>query len=138
MSEERMVNIAVLSPSHIAITVRGKLESNSAWEIHHLVGTLLLPQTRHICIDFYHCNEFTESGLNLLFDFLAEMGDWGLSVELSGIAMDQFHFFRKWCEGANWKIHVQNGEYYSLILRGHEGDNYASVEDVYREESHGG
>ena len=58
MYSRKVVFIDQLSLHHIALSVKGVLDESSSWEIRHLVDSLLLPETRHVGINFRHCEEF--------------------------------------------------------------------------------
>ena len=116
MSAKKVVFIDHLSLHHIALSVKGVLDESSAWEIHHFVESLLLPQTYHVGINFRHCEEFRGLGLRVLLDFLSEMEDRGLAVELSGIAKDRFGPLRDALEGNTHEVRHEGSELYSIFM----------------------
>ncbi len=118
MCSKKVVFIDQLSLHHIDLFVRGELDGPSAWEIRHLVDSLLLPETRHVGINFRRCEEFRGMGLRVLLDFISEMEDRGLSLELSGIAKDCLGLFRDTLEGNKHKIWNEGRELYSIFMVG--------------------
>ncbi len=134
MSSKKVVFIDQLSLHHIAPFVRGVLDGPSAWEIRHLVDSLLLPDTRHVGINFRHCEEFRGFGLRVLLDFISEMEDRGLVLELSGIAKDCFGPFRDALEGNKHEVKNEGSEPYSIFLVGRPKWE-APVDDILRNRS---
>ena len=116
MSAKKVVFIDHLSLHHIDLFVRGELDGPSAREIRHLVDSLLLPETRHVGINFRRCEEFRGMGLRVLLDFLSEMEDRGLAVELSGIAKDRFGPLRDALEGNTHEVRHEGSELYSIFM----------------------
>ena len=118
MSAKKVVFIDHLSLHHIDLFVRGELDGPSAREIRHLVDSLLLPETRHIGINFRRCEEFRGIGLRVLLDFISEMEDRGLSLELSGIAKDCLGPFQDTLEVNKHNIWNEGRELYSIFMVG--------------------
>ncbi|MCH7922358.1 MAG: hypothetical protein IH975_04895 [Nitrospinae bacterium] len=116
MSAKKVVFIDHLSLHHIDLFVRGELDGPSAREIRHLVDSLLLPETRHVGINFRRCEEFRGMGLRVLLDFISEMEDRGLSLELSGIAKDRFGPLRDALEGNTHEVRHEGSELYSIFM----------------------
>lgn len=116
MSSKKVVFIDQLSLHHIDLFVRGELDGPSAWEIRHLVDSLLLPETRHVGINFRRCEEFRGMGLRVILDFISYMEDRGLAVELSGIAKDRFGPLRDALEGNKHEVRHEGSELYSIFM----------------------
>lgn len=118
MSSKKVVFIDQLSLHHIALFVRGVLDGPSAWEIRHLVDSLLLPETRHVGINFRHCEEFMGLGLRVLLDLISEMEQRGLVLELSGIPKNCFGPFRDTLEGNRLEVKNEGSEFYPIFAGG--------------------
>ncbi len=116
MYSKKVVFIDQLSLHHIALSVKGVLDESSAWEIRHLVESLLLSQTCHVGINFRHCEEFRGLGLRVLLDFISDMEKRGLALELSGIAKDCFGPFRDTLEGNNHEVKNEGSKLYSIFM----------------------
>lgn len=80
---------------HIALSVIGVLNHSIAWELRQQAKALLLPQTTHASIDFRHCTGFEEGGIETLLDFISEMEEREVTVEITGIARHLFNNFRE-------------------------------------------
>ncbi len=134
MSSKKVVFIDQLSLHHIALFVRGVLDGQSAWEIRHLVDSLLLPETRHVGINFRHCEEFRGLGLRVLLDLISEMEQRGLVLELSGISKNCFGPFRDTLEGNRLEVKNEGSEFCSIFLVGHPKWE-TPVDDILRNRS---
>ncbi len=110
------------SARHIVLSVIGGLNHSTAWEIRQQAKALLSPQTTHVGIDFRHCGDFEQGGVETLLDFFSEMERLKVTVEITGISRHMFRHFREVRKSYKHLIERNSqDELCSVLLRGRRG-----------------